>query len=273
MTPRQLTLLTYKFPFVTSLSAAVADWRKSRWLRRHPHCNFTDYYVAINESRINSGKPHPTLGLSGYRGVGKQAVEWTPESFRERGVDIWEVYRVQGLTPSMRTVDYGCGSLRIGQHAIDYLDSGAYCGIDPSSKFVAEGVLMLNPATIASKRPWLGKVDRETIAEVRLWKPQFVFSHAVVQHIPRSELPRYFERLDQMMASSCKAVIMFVCAEKERRLKAMSWAYPEGLLRGIAAAAVRGGEIRFSSLPPGKERTGGGNRRLMIIERDESVRE
>lgn len=267
MTPRRLALFAERLPFVVSASAALTDWRSKRWLKRHPGRTFADYYVAWNEERTSSSRPHPTLGTAGYRGGDKQAIQWTADSFRERGHDIWLIYREHGLTPRMRTVDYGCGSLRIGQHAIDFLDAGRYCGIDPSTHFIEAGLSMLDPDLIASKRPWLPRLDAGAVEQVGAWKPEFIFSHAVLQHVPRAELPTYFQRLGAMMGSGCRAVIMFACATRERRTKAMSWAYPQGLLEAVARTDIPDARFRFAGLPPGKENISGGGRRLMIIER------
>ncbi len=244
-----------------------------RWLKRHPRGSFADYYVARNEARTRAGRPHPTLGDAGYKPGDRRAVRWNPATFRERGRDLWAIYRDQGLLPSMRTVDYGCGSLRIGQHAIEFLDRGCYWGIDPSETFIEQGLGLVDPALVSDRQPRLDRLDAGAIERIGKWEPQFVFSHAVLQHVPRAELRTYFRRLGEMMNSPCKAVIMFPHASKEKRIKAMSWAYPPDLLEELASAAIPGARIRFAALPRGKEGVAGGGRRLMIIEKDEAGHE
>jgi hypothetical protein len=267
-----LALRLERLPFALSLAAALADWRAMRWLKRHRGRTFADFYVALNEKRIRAGKPHPTLGKAGYCSDKKLAMTWTPDTFRNRAHDHWSVYRDQGLQPWMRTLDYGCGSLRLGQHAIAYLDPDRYCGIDPSPHFIEEGLSLLDPEIVAAKRPWVDRLDDQTVDRIRQWEPQFIFSHAVVQHVPRAELPTYFERLGRMMASGCSAVIMFVSAKVERRIKAMSWAYSEVQLEQIARQAMPDASIRFTGLPKGREGLSGGGRRLMVISRPDPDR-
>jgi trans-aconitate methyltransferase len=167
----------------------------------------------------------------------------------------------------MRTVDYGCGSLRLGQHAIAYLDAERYCGVDPSPHFIDDGLLLLDAALVAAKRPWLGILDNDTIDDIHEWQPQFIFSHAVLQHVPPGELTIYFERLGEMMAPGCTAAIMFPCATKQKRIKAMSWAYPQAHLERLAKQAIPDASIRFTGLPKGNEGLSGGGRRLMIVRR------
>jgi SAM-dependent methyltransferase len=44
-----------------------------------------------------------------------------------------------GLKPGHKLLDVGCGALRLGLHAIDYLDDGAYVGVDPFAPYIAMG--------------------------------------------------------------------------------------------------------------------------------------
>lgn len=267
MTPRRFAVRLEKLPFVVALSSKLADWRANRWLKANPGRTFADYYVARNEQRIAAGRPHPTLGSTGYSPVEKRATAWTGSSFRTRGLDHWAVFRAQGLEAGMRTVDYGCGSLRLGQHAIAYLDPQRYCGVDPSPRFIAEGMALLDPALVAAKQPWVDCLDDETVAKIHEWRPQFVFSNAVLQHVPPSELRSYFDRLGEMMAPGCIAVIMFVAALRLKRIKAMSWAHSESLLSEVAGQSIADATIEFAALPKGHEGLSGGGRRLMILRR------
>jgi hypothetical protein len=43
----------------------------------------------------------------------------------------------------MRCVDFGCGSLRLGQHAIRYLDRSNYWGVDLTDSFIRAGIDLL----------------------------------------------------------------------------------------------------------------------------------
>jgi hypothetical protein len=46
---------------------------------------------------------------------------------------------VYGLKPEDTCVDHGCGALRIGLHAIRYLERGAYWGLDIEEFLLDEG--------------------------------------------------------------------------------------------------------------------------------------
>lgn len=44
-----------------------------------------------------------------------------------------------GLQPQHRLLDVGCGALRFGLHAIDYLDDGHYVGVDAFARYLDLG--------------------------------------------------------------------------------------------------------------------------------------
>jgi SAM-dependent methyltransferase len=50
-----------------------------------------------------------------------------------------EFLREQGLRPSHRMLDVGCGSFRAGRHIVDYLDPGHYYGIDINHDLISTG--------------------------------------------------------------------------------------------------------------------------------------
>ena len=59
----------------------------------------------------------------------------------------------QGLAPQHRLLDIGCGSLRLGMHAIEYLEPGHYFGTDISGDLIDAGYrIELNDA-LRSKAP------------------------------------------------------------------------------------------------------------------------
>jgi SAM-dependent methyltransferase len=43
------------------------------------------------------------------------------------------------LKPNHKLLDVGCGALRLGIHAIDYLDDDGYVGVDPFAPYIAMG--------------------------------------------------------------------------------------------------------------------------------------
>ncbi len=250
-----------------ALSILWADRRSAAWRRRNPGKPFSDYYADHVRAHLDRGKPHPTLGSQGFTTEVGSHVDWDRANFGTRGVNAWREYLGAGIEPTMRAVDYGCGSLRVGQHAIRFLDRGNYWGIDVSQSFIDDGRNLLDPSLIEDKRPRTSAISDELIELIAQWEPQFIFSHTVLQHVPEAELGVYFGRLAAMMGPGSKAVIEFMAAPRTRRLKAMSWAYADSMLRDAAQAVDATWSIAFDAVADGDSQVMKKPRRVMTLER------
>ena len=250
-----------------SLSIWWTDRRAAAWQRRNPGRPFSEFYVARVHRQMAAGRPHPTLGNRGYSSEIGSGVEWDRNSFAVRGLGAWFEYRRMGVQPGMRCVDYGCGTLRVGQHAIRYLERGHYWGIDVTGSFMEQGKALLDAAMFEDKRPRLSLITDDLIDLLAVWQPHFIFSHTVVQHVPERELPVYFERLSRMMGPGSKAVIEFVGAPEVERFKAMSWAYPDETLAAVALAVDPHWSLSFEALPWADSQVRNKPRRFMVVTR------
>lgn len=250
----------------------IARWRNDRqfgkWTAANPGGTYAQFYAADVEGKLREGKSHYTLGGRGWvpgHGVG---VAWEQDSFATRGLALWEQIRDFGLEPDMRCVDYGCGSLRLGQHAMRFLEPGNYAGIDVVDNFIAEGRKLIDPQLVADKRPRLATISDESLADLREWKPDFIFSNAVVQHVPPDELGIFFERLAMMMTPGARAFVLFIDAPRRRRVKAMNWAYPAAELKAAIAAAAPHLVVEVGDVRPEVRMVDGRPRRVLRISAD-----
>ncbi len=148
--PRMI-LDAVNLPGVRALPIWLWDRRFRRWKKSNPRASFADFYVADAERKLSKGRHHSTLGGRGW--TGPSEVEWDPQSFASRGLVNWRQIVELGLRPDMRCVDFGCGSLRLGQHAIRYLAPSNYWGVDLTDSFINAGIRLLPPELIASNRP------------------------------------------------------------------------------------------------------------------------
>jgi hypothetical protein len=250
---------------------AVADWRAERrfrrWKARNPGATFADYYVARARETLGGGKAHYTLGPRGWVAGHGEDLAYDRDSFATRGLELWRQILDFGLKPDMRCVDYGCGSLRLGQHAMRYLEPGNYCGIDVTDSFIHEGLKLIDPKLLEEKPPWLAVIDDAIIAELRDWQPNFIFSNAVLQHVPPDELATYFGRLGAMMGPGAQAFILFIAAPKLKRVKAMNWAYPPDFLRDAVAAAAPGLNVELGQVDRAIRIVDGQERKVLRIGR------
>jgi len=98
---------------------AKLNYRFKLWRLRHPQATFKDYFAAIAKDHLARGRQHPNLG---------EHLKWGDRC--ELGEASFKRLLKYGITPQVVFVDYGCGTLRMGVHAIRFLERGRYWGFD-----------------------------------------------------------------------------------------------------------------------------------------------
>lgn len=227
-----------ELPAIKAIANGISKRRFKVWKSKNPGGTFGEYYAAKTIAGLKEGRSHYTLGGRGKTKGHTARIDWTPEDFAKRSLDIWEAVRGFGLTPEMKCVDYGCGSLRIGQHAMRFLDSGNYCGMDVVDTFINQGLELVDPDVIAEKMPELLVISPQSLDKIRAWRPDFIFSSAVIQHVPPEELEEFFRCVERLMIKRCTAHVIYISAPRMTQVKALNWVYPaEFLLAAMNSAA------------------------------------
>src|SRR5262245_34819339 len=93
---------------------ALQNYRFKLWRLRHPQATFKDYFAAIAKDDLARGLQHPSLG---------EHLKWGNRS--ELGGASFKRLLKYGITPRDVLVDYGCGTLRMGIHAIQFSSEAA----------------------------------------------------------------------------------------------------------------------------------------------------
>jgi SAM-dependent methyltransferase len=263
-----LRILLNKIPGARLVGSWLGERRYRRWKRHNPEGDFSQFYVDHVLSATEKGKGHPTLGTRGFTKTKPGAVAWTPESFAQRGCEQWSYYsRVTNLTRHGKCVDFGCGSLRVGQHAIRQLERGCYWGLDVTDAFITSGLQLIDPSIISQKQPHFSVIEDSSIEQVRAWKPDAIFANAVLQHVPPPELPTFFRRIGRLLAPGAIAAIVFIADSSITQVKAMSWAYPDDVLTSAVLESDRKLKARCFPLDPEGANAFAPGRRLLKIER------
>jgi len=219
------------------------------WQLRHRNAPFADYYAQKFQRSLDRGTPHRTLGQHSWS---SQASVFSQGDrigrFAEEGVQTF--MEIAALFPQLSgpVVDYGCGSLRIGQHFIKLLGPGAYWGLDITDRFFKDGAAMLPSQLLAAKAPELHVIGKDSLARAAAAKPQLVYSVAVMKLVPSAELDTYWRNILGLLQPGSLAVVYFDVAEKEMRTAGMNWAYRESQLRELAGRIVPGMSLRFEIL-------------------------
>ncbi|HEY4163530.1 MAG TPA: class I SAM-dependent methyltransferase [Dongiaceae bacterium] len=210
----------------------LAEMRQTLWRIRNPGKSFADYYSERIAGKLDRGRAHTTLGKRDRPRIpiapGADLVE---RPHRDRGLDQFHFLQSLGFQPEHRCVDYGCGSLRIGMHLIDYLDRGNYWGVDITDRFYNDGLELLSPETVPAKAPRLDVIGPSSLAAIKEWRPDIVLSFSVMLHVPPAELQDYLAKVTGLLAKDARAIIVFDETATDMRLSPKSWSYSQDTLR------------------------------------------
>jgi len=187
------------------------------------------------EAILRGEIPHGILGGNLYDGYGVSG-----EGFFRKLVNL-------GLKPDDTCVDYGCGTLRLGIHAIKYLEPGAYWGMDIANDFLEEGRKLVGDRLWQEKRPNLRLISTASVTEVATAKPKLLFSVHVLKHVPPGKLSEYFHNIIKLIGPSGQAIIVGKWTDSETiqyddESWIGSWAHAFSLLQNIVDS--EGGRIK-----------------------------
>lgn len=192
------------------------------WLEQNPTGTFEQFYADSVVKALAGEKIHSSLGPAIKPGKLQTA---------RRIVKAW---RSCGVRPSDNVVDYGCGTLRLGRLLIEFLDADRYIGLDIDDRILDAGRSQLSADLIALKRPRLEVISAEVLRRTAAWRPKWVCSKGVLQHVPPTELDRFFDNLSCLIlagATGLFGVKIFLTSEK---LSSKTWAYSLDDLRTSA---------------------------------------
>lgn len=228
------------------------DVRYAFWRVRNPDAAFSSYYTDVMCAALDRGRGHVHLGRRQWvKSVltSSKGKEWTTDDFAERGREIYE--RVAGYMtmPARTVVEYGCGSLRIGQHFIRSLDAGHFWGLDVTDRFYNDGLALMGEETVADKRPNVAVIDDAALAAARAARPDLVYSIAVLRFVPPVELEIFWRRLLSLMAAHTLVVVEFQMAPSDMRILGKDWAYSEARIRAAIERVLPGTAVRIEVLP------------------------
>ena len=165
-------------------------WRKrnkkyARWLAAHPGQSYAQFYVEETRRQIDAGMmTYSNIGLDVDIGF-----------MKSRAQRILEAFKRAGCQPHHVVVDYGCGSLWIGEAFMDYLEPGNYVGLDVADGFYVEALTRFPEDYVAERRPMLRVISPDSLREVRARKPDFILSTGVLMHVPPEDMTNYFAGL------------------------------------------------------------------------------
>lgn len=138
--------------------------------------------------------------------------------FEQVGRDTFITLLENGLLPSHRVLDVGCGALGNGYWLVRFLDEGCYHGIEPWKKMLDAGIRhALGEALMRGRRPRFSHDDR---CDFSHFGTQFdrVFARSVITHggpgMVRTLIAPVFEIRVRGCRHAALVLAAFVCAER-----------------------------------------------------------
>lgn len=196
------------------------------WRARHPDATYGHYFAERMVCVIARDGRQKTIGP-----------KITDHSAR-MGERIAAGFIGLGIEQGDVVVDYGCGTLRVGRHLIDYLDAGRFVGLDLDRQIVVAAETLIDDDQRA-KRPLLDVIGPEVLKRVGDMSPRWVVCNAVVNHLAPEDYEAFFDAVTRLMgAAGARLVVRTRFREPGRRLGATSW--DVGPLDLEAAAAKHG---------------------------------
>jgi SAM-dependent methyltransferase len=187
--------------------------------------SFAEFYRQDIERQLRAGLSHSTLGGNLKR-----------DDFASAGRDVFAKLRGFGLGADAVCVDYGCGTLRVGQHIIRLLDIGCYWGLDISDYLLDEGRRLLGSELLEAKRPNLRRIGPQSIAEAAAQRPALVFANAVLMHVHPDEMARFASHLLTLAGDWGQALFTVKRSVETVRYSPRSWSHAGAAVDAAFAA-------------------------------------
>jgi hypothetical protein len=188
-------------------------------------------YSDAVRSRLETAKHTASLG-SNLRG----------EEYEDLGRSFFHKLKEYGLGPSDICVDYGCGTLRVGQHVIKFLKPSAYWGLDIDQYLLDEGRNLLGEALWSEKRPNLRVITPRTVAEAAAARASMLFSAKVLSHVHPDEVGAFIENLMTIIGPAGQAIVMSRWSDR-RSFQCNKWMWAHSIAGLSDLVESRGGRL------------------------------
>lgn len=153
-------------------------------------------YAERTLKRMASGQLRDTLGL-----------HVRDEAATREKAERWLKQMIElGLRPEHVCVEYGCGSLWCAEPAIRYLQPGKFIGLDVTDGFYEFGRQRLG-GLLDERQVRLDVISKRSLAETAALKPDFVYAHRVLHHVPPRGLARFMRSICSLLSERTVLVI------------------------------------------------------------------
>ena len=142
----------------------------------------------------------------------------------------------QGLLPSHKLLDIGCGTLRGGRHLVRYLDAGNYTGMDISRKAIEYGKGLIRTEGLSAKRPTLHLSKNKDLKFGQLKGEAFdyLLAQSVFTHLMPEHIEECFQHVGTIMAIGGRFFFTFNEASEYMQGGVKDFMYPASFFDSLA---------------------------------------
>lgn len=150
------------------------DSKKPEYRELYEGTDFITAYGKHTDGRILADGPELAIGA---KKDGQQ--DWAIHGARQL-----HFLQTIGMQPHHRLVDLGCGTGRLAELAIPYLDNGNYTGVDISEQAIANCWDLVDRTELSDKTPTFRWSQDGMMGLQHDSKTDFVWAHSVFTHLP-----------------------------------------------------------------------------------------
>lgn len=159
--------------------------------------------------------------MSGRKSIYEHAVAYCgdPSSHMQRGELMLQFLQEEGLEPTHKVLDVGCGALSQGEPLLHFLEPGNYTGLDPNQWLIEAALL---------EKPWLLQRNPHFTdnSEFRASDGpyDYIIAHSVLSHAAHWQLE---QALRNVRESSNEGAIWLASLRLDQYdVYARNWVYP-----------------------------------------------
>lgn len=142
----------------------------------------------------------------------------------------------QGLRPTHKFLDIGCGTLRGGRHFIRYLDAGNYAGMDISFKAIEYGNSLVSEEGLSDKQPRL-LISRNRDLEFKEFSGEtfdYLLAQSVFTHLMPEHIDECFQHIGTIMGTGSRFFFTFYEASAVMQVGLKDFMYPLSFFESLA---------------------------------------
>jgi len=140
----------------------------------------------------------------------------------------------QGLRPTHKLLDIGCGTLRGGRHFIRYLNAGNYTGMDLSFKAIEYGKSLVREEGLSEKQPRLLVSRNLRFKEFSGETFDYLLAQSVFTHLMPEHIEECFQHIGTIVDSGFKLFFTFYEASAVVQAGLKDFKYPLSFFESLA---------------------------------------